>query len=297
MFKKESVLRSFWSWLINRGFKHLIMLAVLAFVLYPIIWIISASVNPVGSLSAQSLIPNNPTIENYRLFFSGGGNQYDAPFLLWLWNSLKLSILTGVIGTSMCALAAYAFSRFRFTGRRTGLLSLLLVQLFPQMLAMVAIYFLLLQIGDLAPWMGLNTHIGLLMVYLGGSLGFHTWLMKGFFDSIPHSLEESAQVDGASHFQAFFRIILPLARPMLAVIFILTMIFVYSDFVLASILLQDTSQYTLSVGLKLFIFGSYNQRWGIFAAAALIGALPIVAIFLSLQDQIVAGLTQGSVKG
>lgn len=297
MFKKESVLRSFWTWLINRGFKHLIMLAVLAFVLYPIIWIISASVNPVGSLSAQSLIPNNPTIENYRLFFSGGGNQYDAPFLLWLWNSLKLSVLTGVIGTSMCALAAYAFSRFRFTGRRTGLLSLLLVQLFPQMLAMVAIYFLLLQIGDLAPWMGLNTHIGLLMVYLGGSLGFHTWLMKGFFDSIPHSLEESAQVDGASHFQAFFRIILPLARPMLAVIFILTMIFVYSDFVLASILLQDTSQYTLSVGLKLFIFGSYNQRWGIFAAAALIGALPIVAIFLSLQDQIVAGLTQGSVKG
>lgn len=297
MFENESILGSFWSWFTDRGFKHLIMLAVLAFVLYPIIWIISASVNPVGSLSAQSLIPDNPTLENYRLFFTGGANQYDAPFLLWLWNSLKLSILTGLIGTSLCALAAYAFSRFRFTGRRTGLLGLLLVQLFPQMLAMVAIYFLLLQIGDLAPWMGLNTHTGLLMVYLGGSLGFHTWLMKGFFDSIPHSLEESAQVDGASHFQAFIRIILPLARPMLAVIFILTMIFVYSDFILASILLQDTSQYTLSVGLKLFIFGSYNQRWGIFAAAALIGALPIVAIFLSLQDQIVAGLTQGSVKG
>lgn len=286
-----------WSWFLERGFKHLIMLAILAFVLYPIIWIISASINPVGSLSAQSLIPDNPTLENYRLFFLGGADQYDAPFLLWLWNSLKLSVLTGVIGTAMCALAAYAFSRFRFTGRRTGLLSLLLVQLFPQMLAMVAIYFLLLQIGDLAPWLGLNTHLGLLMVYLGGSLGFHTWLMKGFFDSIPHSLEESAQVDGASHFQAFIRIILPLARPMLAVIFILTMIFVYSDFILASILLQDTSQYTLSVGLKLFIFGSYNQRWGIFAAAALIGALPIVIIFLSLQDQIVAGLTQGSVKG
>jgi arabinogalactan oligomer/maltooligosaccharide transport system permease protein len=286
-----------WSWFLKRGFKHLIMLAILAFVLYPIIWIISASINPIGSLSAQSLIPDNPTLENYRLFFLGGAEQYDAPFLLWLWNSLKLSVLTGVIGTAMCALAAYAFSRFRFTGRRTGLLSLLLVQLFPQMLAMVALYFLLLQIGDLAPWLGLNTHLGLLMVYLGGSLGFHTWLMKGFFDSIPHSLEESAQVDGASHFQAFIRIILPLARPMLAVIFILTMIFVYSDFILASILLQDTSQYTLSVGLKLFIFGSYNQRWGIFAAAALIGALPIVIIFLSLQDQIVAGLTQGSVKG
>lgn len=297
MSDSTSIIRRFLSWFVERGFKHLIMLGVLAFVLYPIIWIISASINPVGSLSAQSLIPDNPTLENYRLFFQGGADRYDAPFLLWLWNSLKLSILTGLIGTGMCAMAAYAFSRFRFTGRRTGLLGLLLVQLFPQMLAMVAIYFLLLQIGDLAPWLGLNTHIGLLMVYLGGSLGFHTWLMKGFFDSIPHSLEESAQVDGASHFQAFVRIILPLARPMLAVIFILTMIFVYSDFILASILLQDTSQYTLSVGLKLFIFGSYNQRWGIFAAAALIGALPIVVIFLSLQDQIVAGLTQGSVKG
>ena len=297
MSNDKSLPSRIWSWFLERGFKHLIMLAILAFVLYPIIWIISASVNPVGSLSAQSLIPDNPTLDNYRLFFLGGAEQYDAPFLLWLWNSLKLSVLTGVIGTVMCALAAYAFSRFRFTGRRTGLLSLLLVQLFPQMLAMVALYFLLLQIGDLAPWLGLNTHLGLLMVYLGGSLGFHTWLMKGFFDSIPHSLEESAQVDGASHFQAFMRIILPLARPMLAVIFILTMIFVYSDFILASILLQDTSQYTLSVGLKLFIFGSYNQRWGIFAAAALIGALPIVIIFLSLQDQIVAGLTQGSVKG
>jgi len=201
MSNDKSLLGQFWSWFVARGFKHLIMLAILAFVLYPIIWIISASINPVGSLSAQSLIPDNPTLENYRLFFLGGAEQYDAPFLLWLWNSLKLSVLTGVIGTAMCALAAYAFSRFRFTGRRTGLLSLLLVQLFPQMLAMVALYFLLLQIGDLAPWLGLNTHLGLLMVYLGGSLGFHTWLMKGFFDSIPHSLEESAQVDGASTFR------------------------------------------------------------------------------------------------
>ncbi|MBS3812821.1 maltose ABC transporter permease MalG [Candidatus Bipolaricaulota bacterium] len=297
MYSLKSFGGKIWNWFFDRGFKHLIMLAILAFVLFPIAWIISASINPVGSLSAQRLIPENPTFQNYLLFFRGGAEQYDAPFLLWLWNSLKLSVLTGLLGTAMCALAAYAFSRFRFTGRRSGLLGLLLVQMFPQMLAMVAIYFLLLSIGDLAPWLGLNTHLGLLMVYLGGSLGFHTWLMKGFFDSIPHSIEESARVDGASHLQAFVRIILPLARPMLAVIFILTVITTYSDFILASILLQDTEQYTLAVGLQLFIFGSYNQRWGIFAAAALIGALPIVALFLSLQDQIVAGLTRGSVKG
>ncbi|MFW6190548.1 MAG: sugar ABC transporter permease, partial [Candidatus Bipolaricaulota bacterium] len=197
----------------------------------------------------------------------------------------------------MCALGSYAFSRFRFTGRRTGLLGLLLIQMFPQMLAMVAIYALLLNLGSFIPWAGLNTHLGLLMVYLGGALGFNTWLMKGYFDSIPHSLEESAQVDGASHFQAFVRIILPLARPILTVIFILTVISVYSDFILASILLQDSSKYTLAVGLKLFIFNNYDARWGIFAAAAIIGAIPIVVIFLALQDQLISGLTQGSVKG
>ncbi|MFP3953799.1 MAG: maltose ABC transporter permease MalG [Candidatus Acetothermia bacterium] len=297
MSRTREWMERFVSWFVDIGFKHLLMLVLVAFALFPIVWIISASINPVGSLAGQELIPENATLENYRIFFTNGGDEYKAPFLLWLWNSLKLAVLTGVFGTFMCALGAYAFSRFRFTGRRTGLLGLLLIQMFPQMLAMVAIYALLLNLGGFIPWAGLNTHLGLLMVYLGGALGFNTWLMKGYFDSIPHSLEESAQVDGASHFQAFVRIILPLARPILTVIFILTVISVYSDFILASILLQDSSKYTLAVGLKLFIFNNYDARWGIFAAAAIIGAIPIVVIFLALQDQLIGGLTQGSVKG
>ncbi|MFP4508120.1 MAG: maltose ABC transporter permease MalG [Candidatus Acetothermia bacterium] len=297
MSRTREWMERFVSWFLDIGFKHLLMLVLVAFALFPIIWIISASINPVGSLAGQQLIPENANLENYRIFFTNGGDEYNAPFLLWLWNSLKLAVLTGVFGTFMCALGAYAFSRFRFTGRRTGLLGLLLIQMFPQMLAMVAIYALLLNLGSFIPWAGLNTHLGLLMVYLGGALGFNTWLMKGYFDSIPHSLEESAQVDGASHFQAFVRIILPLARPILTVIFILTVISVYSDFILASILLQDSSKYTLAVGLKLFIFNNYDARWGIFAAAAIIGAIPIVVIFLALQDQLISGLTQGSVKG
>lgn len=297
MFSRDSKLSSFKSWLKDKGIKHFLLWLLLAFTLFPIFWILSASFSTSGSLVGQELIPDNPSLRNYRMFFSGGGEKYNAPFLLWMGNSLKLALLTGVFGTAMCALAAYAFSRFRFTGRRTGLLGLLLIQMFPQMLAMVAIYFLLLNLGKFAPWMGLNTHLGLLMVYLGGNLGFNTWLMKGYFDTVPHSLEESARVDGASHFQAFIRIILPLARPILAVIFILTVVFVYSEYILASILLQDTAHYTLAVGLKLFIFNNYDQRWGIFAAAALIGALPIVVIFLLLQDQLVSGLTRGSVKG
>lgn len=288
--------RRFLRWIGGNGLRHLITWIALAFALFPIIWIFSASINPTGSLVQQKLIPDQVTWENYRVFFTGEGDGFTAPFVLWLWNSTKLAVLTGVLGTFMCALAAYSFSRFRFRGRRPGLLGILLIQMFPQTLSMVAIYSLLFTIGRYFPWAGLNSHLGLLMVYLGGALGFNTWLMKGYFDSLPYSLEDSARVDGASHFQAFARIILPLVRPILVVVFILIIVFVYSDFLLASILLQGREQYTLAVGLQTFITGNYSQRWGIFATAALIGAVPIVIFFLSLQDQLVSGLTSGSSK-
>ncbi len=288
--------RRFLRWLGGNGLRHLITWIALAFALFPIVWIFSASINPTGSLLQRSLIPENITLDNYRAFFTGGNESFSAPFLLWLWNSTKLAVLTGVLGTMMCALAAYSFSRFRFRGRRSGLLGILLIQMFPQTLSMVAIYALLFTIGRYFPGAGLNSHLGLLMVYLGGALGFNTWLMKGYFDSLPSSLEESARVDGATHFQAFSRIIVPLVRPILVVVFILIIVFVYSDFLLASILLQGSDQYTLAVGLQTFISGNYSQRWGIFATAALIGAIPIVIFFLTLQDQLVSGLTSGSSK-
>ena len=283
-------------WLGGNGLRHFVTWIALAFALFPIVWIFSASINPTGSLLQQQLIPDEITWKNYEIFFTGEGEDFTAPFLLWLWNSTKLAVLTGVLGTLMCALAAYSFSRFRFKGRRAGLLGILLIQMFPQTLSMVAIYALLFTISRFFPWAGLNSHLGLLMVYLGGALGFNTWLMKGYFDSLPYSLEDSARVDGASHFQAFVRIILPLVRPILVVVFILIIVMVYGDFLLASILLQGREQYTLAVGLQTFITGNYGQRWGIFATAALIGAVPIVVFFLALQDQLVSGLTSGSSK-
>lgn len=288
--------RRFLRWLGGNGLRHFVTWLALAFALFPIVWIFSASINPTGSLLQQQLIPDEITWKNYEIFFTGEGEDFTAPFLLWLWNSTKLAVLTGVLGTLMCALAAYSFSRFRFKGRRTGLLGILLIQMFPQTLSMVAIYALLFTISRFFPWAGLNSHLGLLMVYLGGALGFNTWLMKGYFDSLPYSLEDSARVDGASHFQAFTRIILPLVRPILVVVFILIIVMVYGDFLLASILLQGREQYTLAVGLQTFITGNYGQRWGIFATAALIGAVPIVVFFLALQDQLVSGLTSGSSK-
>ncbi len=279
--------------LLGKIFRHLLLWVMVVFVLFPVLWIFSASINPGNTLFGQRFIPAVVTWEHYLNLFT----EPRHPFGLWLWNSIKVSGLASLFTVSLTALGAYALSRFRFRGRRTGLLALLLIQMFPQMLAMVAIYLLLLNIGRYVPWLGLNTHAGLIMVYLGGAMGFNTWLMKGFFDTIPHALEESAMIDGATHFQAFLRIILPLARPILAVIFILTFIGTYSDFLLPSILLTGTEQFTFAVGLRMFILGQYATRWGIFAAASLLGSIPIMVVFLSLQRFIISGLTRGGVKG
>jgi ABC-type maltose transport system permease subunit len=162
---------------------------------------------------------------------------------------------------------------------------------------MVAAFLMISQIGDIIPRLGLNTHLGLILVYLGGAMGINIWLMKGFFDSIPREIDESAMVEGASHWQIFTRLLLPLMRPILVVIGILSFIGTYGDFILARVLLKGTDQYTLMVGLQIFTSGQFSQNWGEFTAGALIGALPIMIIYLLLQDQIVGGLTQGAVKG
>ena len=271
----------------------MVIFAAIAFALFPVVWIISASINPGGTLYGQRLIPKNPTLDHYKVLFTD--KRY--PFVLWLWNSIEVSVTASLITVFLCALASYAFSRFHFRGRRTGLLALLLIQMFPVMLAFVALYLLLLWIGKYLPFMGLNTHPGLILVYLGGALGFNTWLMKGYFDTIPHELEEAALIDGATRFQTFMKIIIPLARPILTVIFILTFIGDYSEYLLASIILTGTKKYTLAVGLNLFITSDYARHWGTFAAAAIIGSLPVLFLFFSLQKQIISGLTGGGVKG
>lgn len=279
--------------ILKRTVQYAVIFAAIAFALFPVVWIISASINPGGTLYGQRLIPKNPTLDHYKVLFTD--KRY--PFVLWLWNSIEVSVTASLITVFLCALASYAFSRFHFRGRRTGLLTLLLIQMFPVMLAFVALYLLLLWIGKYLPFMGLNTHPGLILVYLGGALGFNTWLMKGYFDTIPHELEEAALIDGATRFQTFMKIIIPLARPILTVIFILTFIGDYSEYLLASIILTGTKRYTLAVGLNLFITSDYARHWGTFAAAAIIGSLPVLFLFFSLQKQIISGLTGGGVKG
>jgi len=266
---------------------------LIIFAIFPVLWILSASLNPSSSLATQKFIPDNWGFDNFQTLL-----ESDVfPFWTWWWNSIKIASISTVLSLSITTLAAYAFSRFRFAGRQTMLKAILLIQVFPSLLALVAIFLLMTQIGDIFPVVGLNTHAGLILVYMGGAMGMNIWLLKGFLDTIPRAIDESAKVDGATHWQIFTRLLLPLLKPILVVIGILNFIGTYGDFVLARVLLKSTEKYTLMVGLQIFTSGNFSQKWGPFAAGALIGALPIMVIYLLLQDHIVGGLTQGAVKG
>ncbi len=271
----------------------IVAVILILFSVFPILWVISASLNPTGSLATQRLIPTNPGWDNYRSLLT----SQQFPFWTWFGNSLKIATITSLLSLSITTIAAYAFSRFRFRGRQTMLKAILLIQVFPTILTLVAVFLMISQVGDIFPFLGLNQHTSLILVYLGGAMGVNIWLMKGFLDTVPRDIDESAMVEGATDWQIFTRLILPLLRPILIVIGILNYITTYGEFVLARVLLKSSDQYTLMLGLQIFTQAQFAQRWGVFAAGALIGALPIMIIYLALQDQIVGGLTQGAVKG
>ena len=275
------------------GIRLIFAVFLILFSIFPVLWVLSASLNPTGTLATQTLIPKNPGFGNYLTLL----RMDQFPFWTWFLNSIKIATITSALSLAITTLAGYAFSRFRFRGRQTLLKSLLLINVFPGLLALVATFLMISQVGDVLPFIGLDNHFSLILVYLGGAMGINIWLMKGFLDTIPRDIDESAMVDGASDWQIFTKLILPLLRPILIVIGILNYIGTYGEFVLARVLLRSNEQYTLMVGLQIFAGAQFQQRWGIFAAGALMGAVPIMIIYLALQDQIVGGLTQGAVKG
>ncbi len=270
-----------------------VAVAAIAFSLFPVVLIFSTSINPVSQVTVTQLIPENATLNNYRRMLT----DEQFPFALWVFNSVKVSGITALLVVALTSLEAFAFSRFRFRLRQPLLRTVLLVQVFPNILAVTALYLILLTIGRIYPGFGLNSHFGLILIYLGGAMGFNTWLMKGFFDTIPRDLDEAAYIDGASSWYTFTRVIFPLVRPILAVIFILTFIGTYADYLLARVMLTDKMQYTVAVGLSLFIGEQYSQRWNLFAAGALMAALPTLILFYLIQNQLQSGLTVGAVKG
>jgi arabinogalactan oligomer/maltooligosaccharide transport system permease protein len=273
------------------GWRHLVGVLCVVFSLFPIVFVVSAAINPVGSLSSTQLYPTGAGLGNFTDLFT------TTAFGHWYLNSILIAGLSAFAGVFVSLLAAYAFSRMRFRGRRVGLTAVLVVQMFPQFLSVVAIYLIFGAIGDFYPALGLNTQLGLLLVYLGPALGVNTWLTKGFLDTVPKELDESAIIDGASHVQAFFRIMLPLVAPILAVTALLGFIFTINEFLLANTFLTSPETKTLAVGLYGLIAGQRNANFGMFCAGSLLTAIPTVILFQYLQRYIVTGLTSGAVKG
>ncbi|WP_433604094.1 sugar ABC transporter permease [Dactylosporangium sp. CA-139114] len=279
------------AWARTTGWRHAAGLLAVAFSLFPIVFVVSAALNPVGSLSSTQLIPSAAGLGNFGDLFS------KTAFPHWYLNSILIAGIAAAVGVFLSMLAAYAFSRMRFTGRRVGLVSLLLIQMFPQFLSVVTIYLIFAALGDYYPAIGLDRPWGLMLLYLGGALGVNTWLMKGFLDTVPKELDESAVIDGASHAQIFFRVTLPLVAPILAVTGLLGFIGTINEVLLANVFLHSDDAKTLAVGLYGLVAEQRNANFGMFCAGSLLTAVPTVVVFQVLQRYIVSGLTTGAVKG
>lgn len=287
---------------INKLLSHLLLIAIALIVLLPIFSVISVSLSKSGSLKSGFSL-KDLSLDNWKYilgipYINSMGESIVSPYpiMKWLFNSLKVSLISSLLMLLFSTTAAYSLSRFKFRGKETSLMFLMVMQMFPNMMAMIAFYFMLDFIGQGVPALGIDTHGGLILIYLGGT-PFNIWLLKGYFDTLPRSIEESARMDGCTHFQAFTRIVLPLCTPMLAVIGLLTFISTFSDFILPSILLKSQDQMTFAVGIQIFISESFASRWGQFAAASILGALPISLLFFSIHHYIVDGLSHGGVKG
>lgn len=277
----------------NNAWRHILAITLVLFTFFPIYVVVVTSFDPTGGISSNSLLPVRFSLDNYVLLFTDSR----VPYMAWMKNSLIIAAATAVTSVVIGAAAAFAFSRLRFKGRKVGLKSLLLIQVFPSFLSLSAIYVMMEQVFLVAPSIGLGSIWGLYLIYIGGALGVNAWLLKGFLDTIPLELDESARLDGASIPQVYWLIFLPLAAPVLAVTAVLSFIGTFNEFVLASLFLQDVENRTVAVGLQQFVGGQYEQTWGPFAAGSIIASVPLVILFLSLQRFIIGGLTAGATKG
>ena len=269
---------------ISLWLSRIVILIVLIMVLFPALWIVMASFSKGDSFFMTSLVPKQLSVENYVSLFR------ETDFALWVFNSLKLCLIVAVIQLVLTSLSAYAFSRLRFPGRTKGLMALLVLQVFPNSMALAGYYVLIYKFG-LA-----DNFLAIILVLAAGS-AFNIWLLKSYMDGIPKELDEAAFVDGAGHFTTFFRIVLPLATPELVVIFLFSFIGTYSEYVISSVFLQSPGNFTLAIRLQSFITNQFAAHWTLFAAAAVLASLPIMLIFMMLQKYIQNGLTAGGVKG
>lgn len=280
---------------------HILLICFLALILFPLLMVIGISLRP-GNLAIGDIIPQQISWEHWQLALGidvvnadGSVTKPPFPVLLWLWNSVKVAGISAIGIVALSTTCAYAFARMKFKGKKTILQGMLIFQMFPAVLSLVALYALFDRLGIYVPFLGLNTHGGVIFAYLGG-IALHVWTIKGYFETIDSSLEEAAALDGATPWQAFRLVLLPLSVPILAVVFILSFIAAITEFPVASLLLRDVNSYTLAVGMQQYLYPQ-NYLWGDFAAAAVLSAIPITLVFLLAQRWLVGGLTAGGVKG
>ncbi|MDN5820664.1 MAG: ABC transporter permease subunit [Brachybacterium sp.] len=280
-------------WFAELGWRHVVGVLAITFALFPIMFVLSASLNESGSIAAAGLLPTEGvTLKHYAAMLSGER----ANFLRWYLNTI---IVCGVVATGqvfLSLLAAYAFSRLRFRGRRGGMLAVLLIMMFPAILAMIAVYTMIAGLGEAVPMLGLNTLAGYIAVLMGGAFG-QVWLLKGFFDTIPKSLDEAAIIDGASHWQTFRKILVPSMTPILATTLLLALVGSMSEFLIGSIFLTDDSKKTLAVGMYGMFSSDRSNNLGVFAAGSVMVMIPVIILYQFLQRYIVGGSTAGAVKG
>ena len=280
---------------------HILIVAFILLIMFPFVMIFSISLRP-GNFATGSIIPQTISFEHWALAFGLSYQSPDGtlmepqfPVLLWLWNSVKVALLSALIGVVLSTTSAYAFARMRFKFKTSMMNGLLLIQMFPSVLALVAIYTIFDRISAYVPWLGIESHGGLVLAYTGG-IAVYIWTVKGYFETIPVEIEEAAKVDGATPFQAFRYVILPMIVPILMVVFLLAFIGGINEYPVASILLKNTDHLTLAVGVKNYLYPQ-KYLWGDFAAAAILSGLPITVVFLLAQKWMISGLTAGGVKG
>ncbi|MEL6615247.1 MAG: carbohydrate ABC transporter permease [Bacteroidota bacterium] len=262
-------------------------LALFAFIaVYPVTRILTISLRPGDQLLSKSLalIPSGANLENYRVLLT------ETDFLRWLGNSLLVSLVVTITGVALASTAGYALSRHRFRGRKAALSGILVTQMFPATMLLLPLYIVLIQLGLI------NSYIGIVIIYTATALPFCVWQMKGYYDTIPASLEEAARIDGATPWQAFYKVILPLAAPALVITALFSFMSAWNEYVVAAVVLQDTGLFTLPVGLKGFQ-ASMATQWGLYAAGSLLVSIPVIVLFLILSRYLISGLTLGAVKG
>ena len=254
--------------------------------IYPVSQILTVSLRPADRLLSTSLeiIPKDATLRNYKALFT------ERPFGLWLMNSTLVAFVVTLTGVMLASTAGYAFSRFKFIGKKIALLSLLVTQMFPATMLLLPMYIMLVKLHLI------NSYLGIIIMYSATALPFCVWQMKGYYDTIPTSLEEAGRIDGCNQFQTFYQIILPLASPALVITALFSFMSAWTEYVVAAQILQDTHMWTLPLGLKSFE-SNMGSEWGLYGAASLIVTIPVVILFLSLSKWLVSGLTLGSVKG